>query len=836
MESIKVLNLDFRGLSNIMQTLKAVQYDDGRAVRVLLSGTEGTISKARVYCQKPSGKETYTEGTVVNDYCVLFELTPQMLAETGIVKAQLQLMDGEHVVTSFDFQIQVSKNRIASSSITSSDEYQALVAALKSMIVFENRLDAMQNIPTGDLATSADAALNDIKIGYDGIQYDTPGEAVRQQFGNIVNGVKELIDDDIYEDVSGNPIVIEDASQGDLNHILVSGATETTEIYACGKNLINFGMNQYNANAVHFVWDNQEGTVTITTDEGGATKNTISSKVADSVNEYGPFYLNQKLKFGNDTLITVSANCQLSSDPDGYQPQSMGAYLQVLDGVTYFEVEESGYTFIAKAGVEYGLRFLVEAGTELLDGIVFKPQVEIGRSRTEFEPYSGTSIVYGSGKSNENIFQINPERKGFESDSGKVKASFDSEKGTITVTCTGATQNQTIYDEFAGNYVNGIIVNHIYKFEFNEDTNIFVGGTLSELADKLQVQATDGTNFYNDTGNGVWFVAKANTEYAVRIIVFKDAVSDSAVIKPIVSTGIYCLKAKNGITTVYANDTTTISFEYKKRNRLEKIDDALTISKSIMTLTGGKITHPLQKLSSKRPMISFIDDDTTSLELVQRYYNILKSYGVVGNYAVMTFRLDENPELVTELLDYEKEGFGMLYHINKQQGAESTSPGAEFLLQYRDMTKAEDNFVTGLRKMRQYGFCNYHYWVSPYGVNDNDMKNLAQRHGMQCLISTGNNACMYYDGNSDRYDIPRYGLATTETGNVSEIKQAIDNCCEAGGWMIVTTHVNAWGSETTIDDRFKEVIEYAINKGMDIVSFPQAFEVMRPVFYLSELL
>lgn len=211
MESIKVLNLDFRGLSNIMQTLKAVQYDDGRAVRVLLSGTEGTISKARVYCQKPSGKETYTEGTVVNDYCVLFELTPQMLAETGIVKAQLQLMDGEHVVTSFDFQIQVSKNRIASSSIISSDEYQALVEALKDVDrteaeIEKNRSDIsevknrmtdaerninvhtsqiaeMQKIPEG--GTTADAALNDIKIGYDGTEYESPGEAVRGQIKNI---------------------------------------------------------------------------------------------------------------------------------------------------------------------------------------------------------------------------------------------------------------------------------------------------------------------------------------------------------------------------------------------------------------------------------------------------------------------------------------------------------------------------------------------------------------------------------------------------------------------------------------------------------------------------
>ena len=212
MKSIKVLNLDFRGLSNIMQTLKAVQYDDGRAVRVLLSGTEGTVSKARIYCQKPSGKETYTEGSVINDYCVLFGLTPQMLAETGIVKAQLQLMDGEHVLTSFDFQIQVSKNRIASSSITSSDEYQALVEALKDIDrteaeIEKNRSDIsevknrmtdaerninvhtsqiaeMQKIPEG--GTTADAALNDIKIGYDGTEYESPGEAVRGQINSIL--------------------------------------------------------------------------------------------------------------------------------------------------------------------------------------------------------------------------------------------------------------------------------------------------------------------------------------------------------------------------------------------------------------------------------------------------------------------------------------------------------------------------------------------------------------------------------------------------------------------------------------------------------------------------
>lgn len=129
MESTKVLSLDLRaqGITNV---IFATQHDTGRLVKVLLSGTEGMIYKARVYCKKPSGKETYTEGTVFNDYCVLFGLTEQMLAESGTVKAQLHLMDKSRVVTSFEFHIQVSQNLVAMSNITSSDDYEALIDAL----------------------------------------------------------------------------------------------------------------------------------------------------------------------------------------------------------------------------------------------------------------------------------------------------------------------------------------------------------------------------------------------------------------------------------------------------------------------------------------------------------------------------------------------------------------------------------------------------------------------------------------------------------------------------------------------------------------------------------
>ena len=55
----------------------------------------------------------------------------------------------------------------------------------QNISVMDSRIDAMQDIPTGSVSTSADAALNDIKIGWDGTTYDTPGEAVRGQIGSL---------------------------------------------------------------------------------------------------------------------------------------------------------------------------------------------------------------------------------------------------------------------------------------------------------------------------------------------------------------------------------------------------------------------------------------------------------------------------------------------------------------------------------------------------------------------------------------------------------------------------------------------------------------------------
>ena len=132
METTTTLYIDVRN-PGIMQTIYAVQYDSGRLLRCMISGMAKTISKARIYCKKPSGSETYTEGTVISNYCVLFSLTPQMVAEVGNTECQLHLIDGSNAVTSFKVKMEVRENLVAASEIQSTNEYQALVDILNRL-------------------------------------------------------------------------------------------------------------------------------------------------------------------------------------------------------------------------------------------------------------------------------------------------------------------------------------------------------------------------------------------------------------------------------------------------------------------------------------------------------------------------------------------------------------------------------------------------------------------------------------------------------------------------------------------------------------------------------
>ena len=276
--------------------------------------------------------------------------------------------------------------------------------------------------------------------------------------------------------------------------------------------------------------------------------------------------------------------------------------------------------------------------------------------------------------------------------------------------------------------------------------------------------------------------------------------------------------------TTYANANTTKAI-YTDTRLISAESDYLW--NQMESATYGRAFSICSQVKSLTPRFSLVDDDTTSFALVKRYHDICAEKGVVGNYATITFRLDDDPNLVDLLKSYEAEGFGVYYHCNVQSDIYRTG-------NYRDNVAMELDFVTGLRKMRTFGFLNYNLWIAPYGITDETSKRMAIRHGMIARFSNANHTYVKNEPEFTRYQIPRCDMGTSDTG-VANIKATVDECVANGGWLIITTHVNTWGDGTENDDRLKEVIQYCLDKGMLNRNLAEAFQSYMPLYNYYEM-
>lgn len=107
-------------------------------------------------------KATYEQATKEN---TVIELTEARKGEVNL-KAKIDKIDSSLVGVS-----------------ASLNDMTNLKATKTEVEVERQRINQLQTIPTG--STTSDAALNDIKIGADGMVYDSPGDAVRGQVNNL---------------------------------------------------------------------------------------------------------------------------------------------------------------------------------------------------------------------------------------------------------------------------------------------------------------------------------------------------------------------------------------------------------------------------------------------------------------------------------------------------------------------------------------------------------------------------------------------------------------------------------------------------------------------------
>lgn len=444
------------------------------------------------------------------------------------------------------------------------------------------------------------------------------------------------------------------------------------------------------------------------------------------------------------------------------------------------------------------------------------------------------------------------------------EVSFATQDGVLTITADTPVSRSTVsaISDFGDKFkaVNGVNWYHNYKFRFPVDTLVTISGNSSvhlTYDSKVQMMVYDGaSNLYVDD-NGLTFTAKAGTEYAIRWFILAGW-SGQIQFKPQIEIGGMATAWEKYVgqrfewpasNLPYAHPRQTVIFSYDDSEinatayiatTQRRADESRKAIDTIHTITGGRARKP------NKALISFIDDDTNTYTLVKRFHDCFTPYGVPGNFAVMTYHLNESEAgttqagLVNLLKDYEEEGFGCIYHCYYQAGDETRyweSGNAAY-----DESLIKANFMRGLREIKAYGFCAYDYWATPYGVNDDFIQSLARTHGMKCLFSISSsagltqNSYVHTEGNVSRWDIPRISISASS--NVDRAKTLIDGVAATGGWLIFVTHANAWGgaSDPSVDNKVKDMIEYCLEKNCEIVSVPDAFAQMETSFMLNDLL
>lgn len=250
-------------------------------------------------------------------------------------------------------------------------------------------------------------------------------------------------------------------------------------------------------------------------------------------------------------------------------------------------------------------------------------------------------------------------------------------------------------------------------------------------------------------------------------------------------------------------------------------------------------------------LVSFIDDDTTSDDLVYKYYQACKHNGVVGAYAVITGRYKSEENDIQLLLDYAADGFDMIPHCTEQQRYLDTADTAY------DEPRAYKKYVECLTDFRDLGLINpQNMWIVPYGRYDEKTLRMAKRLGFDLAFSTIWSTINTI-GENNRYKLRRAGFSpldavtddtdSSEYGTLARIKRQIDELMDrpGGGWMIITTHFNTWGNiawDSTQDgngyeigySRLNELIQYVKASGANIVSMSEGAAMFKPYLYRNE--
>lgn len=147
MKHIKKIKIDID--KKYFEVIPSVQYDSNtRFLHInLLNGSVPfnlTDCSVKISGTKPDGTAIFNNCTVINakEGFIEVELTEQMNAAPGTVKCELKLYNGKGVLTTKQFEIEVTKS-VTSKAITSGNEFKALEEALSKVNNIDTKFESL---------------------------------------------------------------------------------------------------------------------------------------------------------------------------------------------------------------------------------------------------------------------------------------------------------------------------------------------------------------------------------------------------------------------------------------------------------------------------------------------------------------------------------------------------------------------------------------------------------------------------------------------------------------------------------------------------------------------
>lgn len=649
--------------------------------------------------------------------------------------------------------------------------------------VMNQRINNLAKLPEG--STTADAELADIRVGYDGTQYDTAGEAVRGQASSLSEDF----------DVLNAAVGVHKPTKG-------QGINNTTfEEFVILDNItlkkdVRYNFTFYIKNVIDkpvycsLYKGEVEDPLFGTTIEIGAKSITRRYTPTENI-ESG--YCSALVNLEN-VIVSVSVD-------DNWDHKNKMELIELSDKEKdkYFGILASGYL--------------------INDSVVFDTD----------KVKSGDTILYS--------FDTIENKQGFieflDSDESRIHYIG---KGSDTVIETHYEGEYVIPENFHKAKISlvGALQNSIFKIKketisdvknelqsTNEEIEKIKEATIIEVPNLVVDNITDSVTFNEGYVNISGYVGTSDS-YKYAVI----DVEEGDVIHPYRESQSYIYVCAYLDNVVQEEKGAVNVKSYTVPQNVNKI--AITCYTEQIPYGDVLIRERAEKkyINSEReiesnnttrePRITFIDDDGYK-EFYEYFVPIMKKYDIPMSSAYMG---DVSPTMTNTM------------YMTKDQCDEVVSLGGEIvvhggkgLLEFTSVEEAENNVLNSKSNLKNMGFDSDIY-VYPQSQNNIAIREMISKH-FKCAFKTGypqkydgrcNDKCVpsyfihrsswggYYDDESDPYN----GMSTH---SIEYFKALIDECVRNNSWLVIMTH--AWMMPIGCAYRLEHDAENGIEESLD---------------------